>query len=631
MPSAQVNQAADTLASNQVIALYQSGRFAELEQLTSRLLVTEPQSGFLWKAYGVALQMQYKDATTAFVHACELEPEDMEACANLGNALYDAGHPDEAEVQYQRALTFVPDKPEWLLNLGNAQHALGHDKEASATLLHALAIQPSYAQALYSLGLALSDLGETKAAIQAYRQALDIEPAFAQAQNNLGLLLEASGLVEEAKKNFNAAFTACPDYADAWYNLGRLLAGEGDSNRAITCYQHAVIALPDHADAWNNLGDDHLNAGRLTEAARAYDIAISIRPGFVAAHYSLSLLKIYHLDDPHCAMLENEVKQVDEMSITLRIQFWFALGKMYEDLHRYDASFTAYREANQLKASQVQWNEQAEIALFHRAKAVFDASYFATHPPSNLHDATPIFIVGMPRSGTSLIEQILASYPNVYGAGELSTISEVVTRHMSDANYANFPEAMRQLSQEQLDQMGQDYLKSIRTLAPDAERIVDKMPINFYYLGLIRQILPNAKIIHAMREPMDSCFSCYSRLFANDNQAFSYDLETLGRYYLRYADIMRHWRAVLPPGTILDLHYEDMVADTEGQARRMLDYLGLPWNPACLDFHRNARHVKTASMAQVIQPIYKSSVARWQRYAQYLTPLQTMIAQNDRI
>ncbi|HSY30182.1 MAG TPA: tetratricopeptide repeat protein, partial [Burkholderiaceae bacterium] len=287
------------------------------------------------------------------------------------------------------------------------------------------------------------------------------------------------------------------------------------------------------------------------------------------------------------------------------------------------------QEGNRLQHALLQTNEIEDDAMLERLMAVFSKEFFTTHraTPSSSGDAgkTSIFIVGMPRSGTSLLEQILATYPGIFGAGELTDIGEVVTAAMPGGAAGQFPGAVPGLSAEDFKRMGEDYVKRVRQRAPDATRITDKLPANFLYLGMIHLMLPNARIIHAMRDPMDSCFSCYSRLFDTNKLPFAYDLESLGRYYDRYSKLMRHWHAVLPAGTILDVRYEDMVADTEGHARRLLVYLGLPWDDRCLAFHQNKRQVATASAAQVRKPIYKTSVARWEHFRTHLAPLLDLV------
>ena len=267
------------------------------------------------------------------------------------------------------------------------------------------------------------------------------------------------------------------------------------------------------------------------------------------------------------------------------------------------------------------------MALVQRLQSVFSEAFFANRAKPPHADKAPIFIVGMPRSGTSLIEQILSTYPGVYGAGELTELDNVVhsVGKSLGEREASYPDIIVNLSADELRRLGQIYIDRVWRYAPQAERITDKMPANFLHIGMIHLMLPQARIIHAMRDPMDSCFSCYSRLFAGNNLDFAYRLDTVGRYYVRYIQMMRHWQQVLPSDTVLDVRYEDMVTDTEGQARRLLAYLGLPWDERCLAFHQNQRVVRTASVAQVRKPIYRSSVARWKHFEAHLAPLLEIV------
>jgi hypothetical protein len=310
---------------------------------------------------------------------------------------------------------------------------------------------------------------------------------------------------------------------------------------------------------------------------------------------------------------------------------------MYEDLGRFDASFSAYENGNRLKFSSLMWDEEKETAFVERIKRTFSKEFFGR---SEVHadtanrqatsDRTPIFILGMPRSGTSLLEQILSTHPGVFGAGELMTMHDVITNAMPDEDFGHYPDAIGNFSPVQWQQLGERYLHKVWQLAPGASYITDKLPANFMHIGMIHLMFPNAKIIHAMRDPMDSCFSNYSRLFNKNNLAFSYDLKALGKYYNRYDALMEHWHALLPAGAILDCRYEEMVENTEYEAKRVLEYIGLPWDEQCLDFHKNKRRVKTASQAQVQKPIYKSSVARWKPYEAHLDSLRKLIDQSER-
>jgi hypothetical protein len=256
--------------------------------------------------------------------------------------------------------------------------------------------------------------------------------------------------------------------------------------------------------------------------------------------------------------------------------------------------------------------------MFDEIKQAFSAENIERLSGEGVSDSTPIFVLGMPRSGTTLTEQIIASHPDVYGAGELHYLLEISQRAVAGAA---FPSNLRQLDRELLTAWGQEYLSALKRHAPEAARITDKMPQNFQMLGLIHLMLPNAKIIHVKRNPVDTCLSCFTMHFAAKSVKYSYDLTELAHFYVGYAELMEHWRNVLPENAFLEVQYEDVIQDVEGQARRLIDYCGLEWDNACIAFHENKRVVRTASVAQVRKPVYKSSVERWRRYEKHLGPL----------
>jgi hypothetical protein len=265
--------------------------------------------------------------------------------------------------------------------------------------------------------------------------------------------------------------------------------------------------------------------------------------------------------------------------------------------------------------------------LADNVRAIFNEQFFVDRSVPVASAKRPVFIVGMPRSGTSLIEQILSSHPEIHGAGELPDLENLIFASATEAGLPaeRYPEVAAGMSSQALLRLGQAYTEKVWKLGPGATCITDKMMSNFTHIGMIRNMFPGAKIIHVQRDPMDSCFSCYATLFAKNNLDFTYDLGSLGRYYVRYMELMQHWMHVLPAGSILPLRYENLVKDTEGEARRLLDYLQLPWDPRCLNFHANTRVVRTASAAQVRRPIYKSSVARWERFKTQLGPLLDIV------
>ncbi len=303
----------------------------------------------------------------------------------------------------------------------------------------------------------------------------------------------------------------------------------------------------------------------------------------------------------------------------------FALGKCYDDSGDYDKAFPHFMAGCKMKRAKLTYDPANAERQFAGLMEIFDQAAIdrlrgSGDPPGD-PSGVPVFVLGMPRSGTTLTEQIIASHPDVYGAGELHDLLRIAERNIGGATTpVSFPDNLRALDRQTLTAWGAEYVAGLKQRAPDAKRITDKMPANFFAVGLIHLMLPNAKIIHVNRNPVDTCLSCFTRLF-NRKQEHTYDLAELGQYYVHYARLMDHWRKVLPAGAFLDVQYEDIVADQEAQARRLIAYCGLEWNDACLDFHNTKRSIRTASVTQVRQPIYTSSVERWRHYEKFLGPL----------
>jgi hypothetical protein len=309
------------------------------------------------------------------------------------------------------------------------------------------------------------------------------------------------------------------------------------------------------------------------------------------------------------------------LSAADRVHLHFALAKAYEDLGRFDDAFAQLLAGNGLKRRLIAYDEAATLAQLDGVRDVFTPELIAARAGGGEPSRLPVFIVGMPRSGTTLVEQILASHPGVFGAGELRLFDQAsgAVRDRLPGTPA-FSDLVRRMEHEDFRALGRFYLAALERHAPDAARITDKMPSNFIFVGLIHLALPDAVIIHTERDPVDTCVSCFSKQFT-EAQAHTYDLAELGRYYGRYRAVMAHWDRVLPPGRILDVRYEDVVDDVESAARRIVAHCGLAWDARCLDFHRTERSVQTASAAQVRKPIYRDSIARWRRYERFLGPL----------
>ena len=541
-----------------------------------------------------------------------------------GIAAAGRGAGEEAVASFRQAVDLRPDLVAAQANLGLLLVALHRPAEAEAPLQRALAAMPRDAALRNALGVAQEALQRFADAEQTYRAALQAHPGLAEAHANLGNCLRRLGRLFEAEAHLQRAIELAPRFAAAHFNLGIVLQECEEHERAIAEYRAALAIQPDYVEALNNLGSSLRQQGFVDEARATFERILELRPTQVEAHCNLAQFKTYTPDDPHIEQMLSQRDRVESLSDEGRIRYWFTVGKMLEDAGRHDESFEAYARGNRAKHATTPWDEDAHLALKRAIVSTFTRAKLASHAvPAGSDGPTPIFIVGMPRSGTSLLEQVLATLPGIHGAGEITWLPE--TLHVEGTDQKDFPRTVAEYTTDDYLALGRRYLERTRELAPTASHVVDKLPDNFQHLGLIHLMFPNARIVHSMRDPMDSCFSCYSRLFIANNLGYTYDLEAVGRYWVSYHELMQHWHAALPAGRILDVSYEAMVGDFENQARRLVDYLGLPWDDRCLGFHQNRRIVKTASVAQVRKPIYKTSVARWKPYERHLAPLMEIV------
>jgi tetratricopeptide (TPR) repeat protein len=609
--------------NNLGIALREQGKLDEAVAQYQQALALRPDFAKAHNNLGVALQRQGKldEAVAHLRRAVALEPRMAAAHCNLGEALQEQGKLDEAVAQYQRALGLKPNFAEAHNNLGTALREQGKLDEAVAQYRQALTLRPDFAKAHYNLGVVLREQGKLDEAVARYQRALALKPEFAEAHCNLGDVLREQGKLDEAVARCRQALALRPDHVTAHISLGNVLREQGLLSEAVACYRQALTLNPRSAEGYQQMGAAWRILGRLTEARNAYEKAIELTPGKPVLHLALAQLKRFAPGDADLAALEKLATELASLSVEDRMQLGFALGKAYRDLGDYERSLHHLLEANALKRQRIVYDEAARLGQLDRIREVFTSDLMREKRGLGNTSPVPVFIVGMPRSGTTLIEQILASHPRVFGAGELKHFSTSVERLSRVENgELSFPEAFSSIASEQLHELGMSYVAAVRTLAPDAERITDKMPHNYCFAGLIHLALPNARIIHLRRDPIDICLSCFSILFASDHP-YAYDLGELGRCYRAYEALMEHWRKVLPPGVMLEVQYEEVTADFEGQARRIVAHCGLEWDDACLSFHETERPVRTASAVQVRQPIYRTSVGRWRPYEHLLGPL----------
>ena len=605
-------------------ALAELGRMEEALAGFERTLALKPDLvEALTNRGGALLELKRpQEALASCDQAIALRPGDPVAHDNRGSALRALGRAAEAVASYDKALASRSDFPEALSHRGDALRDLARAEEALASYDRAIAVRPHYAEALNNRGNALVDLERHVDALESYDRALAARPDYVDALANRAVVLKELRRHAEALESCDRALALRPDHIEALNSRANALADLKRTEDALACYDRLLAIDPHHAAAHDNRGIVLIELGRLEEASRSIEKAIDLAPRRVRAYYNLMECKKLSAGDPRLAAMAELAENMSSLADREQIELGFALGKAYAEIGWHDRSFRRLIEANAVKRKQTFYDEGASLAGFERIKAAFTDVLLRAQEGLGDPSCAPVFILGMPRSGTTLVEQTLASHPKLFGAGEIADFGKATVAALRRAQRSaqDFPEAISTMSGEGLRRLGEDYLGRIRAKAPAAERIANKTPENFRLVGLIHLALPNARIIHVRRDPVDTCVSCFSKLFV-ENLPYAYDLGELGRYFSAYEDLMAHWRAILPEGVMLDVRYEEVVADLEGQTRRILDHCGLEWDARCLDFHRTARSVRTASVAQVRQPIYASAVGRWRAYEAFLAPL----------
>jgi tetratricopeptide (TPR) repeat protein len=459
--------------------------------------------------------------------------------------------------------------------------------------------------------------GRPVEAEQHYRAALAADPRNTPALSGLATLCLKMGRTDEAVYLYQSAAAGMLDDPQALTGLGDALAAAGRHAEAEQVFQRLLTKDRNSAAGHFGLGNVLKQLGRFKEARQALSRAAALAPRVPAYHLALAETAPFTVDDHRLPFLERLEAEANDLMAVQQVEVHFALAKAFDDLKRYAEAFEQLQKGNTLYRGLVPYDEAELLGFFRELIAVFTPvtmeSFHGTGHPSDL----PVFIVGMPRSGTTLVEQVLASHPDVFGGGELLFTQDLILGGYAGPDY---PADLTLVPKDTFTKFGGYYAVRLGALAPKARRITDKLPANFRHLGLIHLALPNARIIHVRRDPMDTCFSCYSKLFWSGLN-YAYDLRELGHYYKAYDELMGHWRRVLPQGAMLEVQYEDLVSDFEAGARRLVEFCGLDWDERCLNFHENKRAVRTKSEFQVRQPVFQSSIGRWRPYEQWLSPL----------
>jgi len=507
-----------------------------------------------------------------------------------------------------------PNEPLLFNLIGACYKGLGHLEGAAKMFQAAVAIKPSYAEAHFNLGAILKELGQNTSAVESYKKAIAITPNYPDAHNNLGTALHDLGQLEAAIESLKWAVAYKYDFAEAHNNLGNVLNEYGRVEAAIKCFEKAIAVKPDYAKAYFNLAIAHKDLGNKEAYLNSIEKTVSIKPEWGDAHLHLSRVKNYKKNDPQLAVMHSFLSS-NSLSVIDRIGFNFALAHAYEKLENYDEQFKFLNEANRLRKEETKYFIDKDQQLFSRIKDSFK------FPPSAVKKSSckstsirPIFILGMPRSGTSLVHQIIDSHHEVHGAGELNKLNKCVVPLLKE--FDNVDKKM--LSESDLISIREQYLDVLSSLNVSQNIIIDKMPLNFRYVGFILTAFPEAKILHMNRNPMATCWSIYKYYF--NGNSYSYNQDDLAEYYQLYKDLMGFWSKLFP-NKIYDVCYEDLTTNQEVETRKLLKYCELEWDENCLNFHTNKTAVKTTSAIQVRQKIYQGSSEVWKKYEAYLQPL----------
>lgn len=591
----------------------------------------------------------YDEAETAARRAVAIDPNLAKAQYTLGIILQERGAFSEALEWLKRVALTCPDDFDCLNALANTYLRLGDYRNAESFYRNVIERNPGHAEALSNLSFLYASQGSYEAAGDAARRAIDIQPAFhgaylnlAQAELGQGRHREALAVLDSlhafaprhapglvarssvlhAQEHFRraeecacAAIAIAPKSAEAHLAAARACQSLGETTKALAYYQQASDLPGTIAEsALAGQAATLLEAGRRDEAFASLDRALEIFPSSVRVLSIRADAKTFRENDSDIGKLRGIAAQGEARSIAERVKVNFSLGKAHLDIGATAEAFRYFKTANALKRSTFNYDSAATKQWMDQIATSFSIELIKRLAGSGADSRAPVFIIGMPRSGTSLVEQILASNHKVVGAGELSAFGTGV------AELGPYPHYAPGLTGPLLKALGERYLEKVSTLGSGAERVIDKMPGNFLYAGLIALALPGARIIHCRRDAVDTCLSCYTREFAGD-QRFAYDMTELGEFYGYYERLMTHWREVLPASQFTEVRYEDVICDLEGEARALSEFIGVGWDDSCLAFYESKRVVRTASYGQVRQPLYSTSIGRWQEYQSELTPL----------
>ena len=600
-------------------------RLEEAEQVLKRTVRLAPTFAKPHEDLGfVLLELErYEEAAEVLQKAVRLDPKLEFAHFNLGKALAFTGKGEDADASFEASFSLSPERK--VLAQAARLHKEGNLEEAEKLYRQVLKNNPDNVDAMRMLAMVAATLKRYDDAERLLRRALGIAPDFLTAVIDLGRILKEQDRYEEAIGYFKKAIEINPNNPQTHFLLAGAYAPAALNQEAAKEYQRTLELSPRHPGALLGLGNALKTIGSLDEAIKAYHDCISVKPNNGETYWSLANLKTYRFSGEQLQEMENRVEDGTGATEKSEVNFLFALGKAYDDRRDYERAWHYYERGNDKQRMLIQYDPVHTETINDAIIEVFDRKLFEEKSGSGHPDPAPIFILGLPRSGSTLLEQVLSSHSQVEGTSELPYLGRVATslnRNRPDG--VNYPEAVRELAPDNLAALGEDYIRYAQLHRTEGKPFfVDKMPNNFPTIGFLHLILPKAKIIDARRHPLDACVGNFRQHYAR-GQTFAYDLTDIGEYYLQYQRMMDHWSEVLPD-RVLTVQYEEVVTDFDNQVRRILDYCRLPWEENCIKFYETERPVRTASSEQVRQPIYTGALNFWRSYDGRLGELEEIL------
>ena len=605
------------------VALIRQGRSGSAVKRLKHILRSFPDFPPAVEELGNALLAQNKpdQAIDAFQQALKINPENAAVMIKLGKIYSKLGRKDEANEMYQSALALEPTK-ERVATAAQA-FARGQTEEAEKICRQVLREHPNEVDAMRLLASIANKLEQRDDAIVLLERAVELKPKFAGAWADLAETYTESEKFGEALDAVQRVIKLQPNMPFGHMIRGSILGKKDDHEGAINAFKEALEIEPEHIGSNMGLGNTLKTIGRYDEAVKSYKKCIEAQPLFSEAYWSLANLKTYSFDDDEIKNMEKHVQSQD-LTPASKAFFHIAIANAKEKQMKYGEAWYHFHTGNELRRTSEIYDSVTTQVTHDALIETFDEEFVNSTKGSGCQSDAPIFILGLPRSGSTLIEQILASHSRVEGTRELPDISLLGRRlTKSKPPGIKYPDAVKHMTDEEKIEYGESYLETSKRYRTDKPRFIDKMPNNFAHIGFIKTILPNAKIINAKRHPLDSCVSSFKQLFYK-GQSWSYDLFEIGEYYLEYERMMDHWHS-LYPGEIYDIQYENIVNNQEDESRALIEYCGLDWEDSCLRFYENKRSVNTASSEQVRQPIYKGAMYAWKNYESEIGALKDIL------